>query len=85
MQVLAANSKLVASCHLVGGLLCLFNIIFNYVECVRTDPGSTEVLDKPVSALSPGQPVIRPAKKYCCRLHNDLLDSCSQPKQGVTA
>lgn len=49
MQVLASNTKLVATCHLTGGLFCLLNIIFNYVGCVTTDPGSTQVLDKPVS------------------------------------
>ncbi|KAL0050134.1 hypothetical protein WJX82_004923 [Trebouxia sp. C0006] len=44
-QILASDSRLVAAGHLVSGLFCLLNIIFNYVQCVITDPGSTEILD----------------------------------------
>lgn len=29
----------------------MLNITFNYAGCVTTDPGSTQVLDKPVSCL----------------------------------
>lgn len=52
MQVLASTTKFAASCHLTGGLFCLLNITFNYVGCVTTDPGSTQILDKPVSCLA---------------------------------
>ncbi len=49
LQILASNSRLVAAGHLVSGLFCLLNIIFNYVQCVITDPGSPEILDTSVS------------------------------------
>jgi len=52
LQILASNSRLVAAGHLVSGLFCLLNIIFNYVQCVITDPGSTEILDTSVSTRS---------------------------------
>ena len=49
LQVLSANNKFVTGCHLSGGVFCLLNIAFNYVGCVLTDPGSTQILDLPVS------------------------------------
>ena len=51
LQVVFSKSKATAACHLGGGLFCLLNILFNYVHCVTTDPGSTEVLDTPVSTV----------------------------------
>ena len=50
LQVLSRGSAN-ATCHLTGGLFCLLNVIFNYVQCIATDPGSTEVLDAPVMLL----------------------------------
>lgn len=47
MQTL--RSPTTAAGHLFGGLFCLFNITFNYICCINTDPGSTELLDKTVS------------------------------------